>query len=94
MYLSAEDLQTKGVYMNAVDTGWINDENPLERAAAYAQSAGVYVCIHMYAYIHVYMYAYTCVYVCIHMHTYTHVSRNIQTNIHATYIHRISDADR
>jgi hypothetical protein len=41
IHLSAEDLQTKGVYMNAVDTGWINDENPLERAAAYAQSAGV-----------------------------------------------------
>jgi NAD(P)-dependent dehydrogenase (short-subunit alcohol dehydrogenase family) len=24
----ADDLATKGVYMNAVDTGWINDENP------------------------------------------------------------------
>ena len=26
--------------MNAVDTGWINDENPLEKAAAYAEAAG------------------------------------------------------
>lgn len=30
---SAEDLATKHrIYMNSVDTGWINDENPLERA--------------------------------------------------------------
>ena len=46
IHLSAEDLQTKGVYMNAVDTGWINDENPLERAAAYAQSAGA-LCLYI-----------------------------------------------
>ena len=37
---AADDLQTKGVYMNAVDTGWINDENPLEKAAKYAKAAG------------------------------------------------------
>lgn len=30
---SAEDLATKHrIYMNSVDTGWINDENPLEKA--------------------------------------------------------------
>jgi NAD(P)-dependent dehydrogenase (short-subunit alcohol dehydrogenase family) len=30
---SAEDLAKKHrIYMNSVDTGWINDENPLERA--------------------------------------------------------------
>ncbi len=30
---SAEDLaKNHGIYMNSVDTGWINDENPLERA--------------------------------------------------------------
>ena len=32
----AEELATVGVLMNSVDTGWINDENPLERAAATA----------------------------------------------------------
>jgi hypothetical protein len=26
-----------GIYMNAVDTGWINDENPLEKAAKIAK---------------------------------------------------------
>lgn len=31
---SADDLAEKHrIYMNSVDTGWINDENPLERAA-------------------------------------------------------------
>ena len=30
---SAEDLaKNHGIYMNSVDTGWINDENPLEKA--------------------------------------------------------------
>jgi NAD(P)-dependent dehydrogenase (short-subunit alcohol dehydrogenase family) len=30
---SAEDLaKNHRIYMNSVDTGWINDENPLERA--------------------------------------------------------------
>ena len=33
----SEDLAKQGVYMNSVDTGWINDENPLEKAAAYAK---------------------------------------------------------
>jgi hypothetical protein len=27
-------LSKQRVYMNAVDTGWINDENPLEKVAA------------------------------------------------------------
>jgi NAD(P)-dependent dehydrogenase (short-subunit alcohol dehydrogenase family) len=31
---SAPDLAAKHrIYMNSVDTGWINDENPLERAS-------------------------------------------------------------
>ena len=30
---SAPDLQKKDIYMTAVDTGWINDENPLEKAS-------------------------------------------------------------
>ena len=35
---SAEDL-AKGyrIYMNSVDTGWINDENPLEKASKIAK---------------------------------------------------------
>jgi len=36
---SAEDLAKNcRIYMNSVDTGWINDENPLERAARIAKS--------------------------------------------------------
>jgi NAD(P)-dependent dehydrogenase (short-subunit alcohol dehydrogenase family) len=36
---SAEDLATKHrIYMNSVDTGWINDENPLERASKTAKT--------------------------------------------------------
>lgn len=36
---SAEDLATKHrIFMNSVDTGWINDENPLERASKTAQT--------------------------------------------------------
>ena len=34
----AEDLAKSGVYMNSVDTGWINDEKPLEKAAAHAEA--------------------------------------------------------
>ena len=30
---SADALKDEGIYMNSVDTGWINDENPLEKAA-------------------------------------------------------------
>eukprot|EP00976_Prorocentrum_cordatum_P053517 1079716-Prorocentrum_minimum.AAC.1 len=30
---SAEALSKRRVFMNAVDTGWINDENPLHKAA-------------------------------------------------------------
>ena len=30
---SADALKNEGIYMNSVDTGWINDENPLEKAA-------------------------------------------------------------
>jgi NAD(P)-dependent dehydrogenase (short-subunit alcohol dehydrogenase family) len=36
---SAEDLsKSHRIYMNAVDTGWINDENPLERANKTAET--------------------------------------------------------
>eukprot|EP00960_Hanusia_phi_P016791 494546-Hanusia_phi.AAC.1 len=30
----------QGIYMNSVDTGWINDENPLEKAACYQAKSG------------------------------------------------------
>ena len=36
---SAPDLHQKGILMMAVDTGWINDENPLEKAKRQADSA-------------------------------------------------------
>jgi len=32
---SAQDYRNSGIFMTAVDTGWINDEKPLERAAAH-----------------------------------------------------------
>jgi NAD(P)-dependent dehydrogenase (short-subunit alcohol dehydrogenase family) len=36
---SAEDLAKKHrIYMNSVDTGWINDENPLEKASKTAET--------------------------------------------------------
>ena len=36
---SAEDLAKNcRIYMNSVDTGWINDENPLERASKTAKT--------------------------------------------------------
>ncbi|GMF14018.1 unnamed protein product [Phytophthora lilii] len=34
----AEDLSKRRIYMNSVDTGWINDENPLVKAHAHAQA--------------------------------------------------------
>ena len=34
----AEDLAMSGIYMNSVDTGWINDENPLPTAQRIAES--------------------------------------------------------
>ncbi|CAH0482560.1 unnamed protein product [Peronospora belbahrii] len=34
----AEDLSKRRIYMNSVDTGWINDENPLSKAHAYAEA--------------------------------------------------------
>ena len=33
---SAAALAAEGIYMNSVDTGWINDENPLEKAGRLA----------------------------------------------------------
>ena len=33
---SAEALSKRRIFMNAVDTGWINDENPLQKAAEVA----------------------------------------------------------
>ena len=35
---SAEDLTKHRIYMNSVDTGWINDENPLEKASKIAKT--------------------------------------------------------
>lgn len=36
---SAEELATKHrIFMNSVDTGWINDENPLEKASKIAET--------------------------------------------------------
>jgi NAD(P)-dependent dehydrogenase (short-subunit alcohol dehydrogenase family) len=32
--------QEDRIFMTSVDTGWINDENPLERAAATAKASG------------------------------------------------------
>eukprot|EP00290_Baffinella_frigidus_P010286 CAMPEP_0180156888 /NCGR_PEP_ID=MMETSP0986-20121125/25870_1 /TAXON_ID=697907 /ORGANISM="non described non described, Strain CCMP2293" /LENGTH=178 /DNA_ID=CAMNT_0022106215 /DNA_START=1 /DNA_END=534 /DNA_ORIENTATION=- len=37
---SAEDLFKCDILMNSVDTGWINDENPAQKAAAYAKASG------------------------------------------------------
>merc|ERR1719267_262698 len=34
---AAADYAASGIYMNAVDTGWINDENPLGTAARIAK---------------------------------------------------------
>jgi NAD(P)-dependent dehydrogenase (short-subunit alcohol dehydrogenase family) len=34
---SADALKNEGIYMNSVDTGWINDENPLEKASRLAE---------------------------------------------------------
>ncbi|KAG6612517.1 uncharacterized protein IUM83_03414 [Phytophthora cinnamomi] len=34
----AEDLARKGIYMNSVDTGWINDENPRDVAVRIADT--------------------------------------------------------
>ena len=34
----AEDLAAHAILMNSVDTGWINDENPLEKARATAEN--------------------------------------------------------
>ena len=36
----AEDLAKHGIYMNSVDTGWINDENPLPTAQRIAEAHG------------------------------------------------------
>jgi len=35
----AQELAQFQIYMNSVDTGWINDENPLPRAHEYAQAS-------------------------------------------------------
>lgn len=35
---SAQDYAKSGIYMNSVDTGWINDENPLVHASRIAKS--------------------------------------------------------
>lgn len=35
---SAADYATSRIFMTAVDTGWINDENPVEKALATARN--------------------------------------------------------
>ena len=35
---SGEDYAKSGIYMTSVDTGWINDENPLEKAKAHQET--------------------------------------------------------
>ena len=35
----AAELSKQRIYMNSVDTGWINDEKPLHQAHAHAQAA-------------------------------------------------------
>merc|ERR1711865_525221 len=35
---SAQDFAKDHIYMNCVDTGWINDETPLEKAYAHAKA--------------------------------------------------------
>ena len=37
---SGKDFAEDGIYMNSIDTGWINDENPLEKAARLAKEKG------------------------------------------------------
>ena len=37
---SSKDLASEGIYTNSVDTGWINDENPLEKASRLAKEQG------------------------------------------------------
>ncbi|KAI9905308.1 hypothetical protein PsorP6_014002 [Peronosclerospora sorghi] len=34
----AEDFSRKGIYMNSIDTGWINDENPRNVAVCIAEN--------------------------------------------------------
>lgn len=43
----AQDLQERDIFMNSVDTGWINDENPLQKAAAHAAAANFQASAHM-----------------------------------------------
>jgi len=35
---SAQDYAEDGIFMNSVDTGWINDENPVPKAQAHAET--------------------------------------------------------
>jgi NAD(P)-dependent dehydrogenase (short-subunit alcohol dehydrogenase family) len=35
---SAKEMASRNIYMNSVDTGWINDENPLWKASEYAKA--------------------------------------------------------
>eukprot|EP00465_Bigelowiella_longifila_P008934 CAMPEP_0185276016 /NCGR_PEP_ID=MMETSP1359-20130426/55234_1 /TAXON_ID=552665 /ORGANISM="Bigelowiella longifila, Strain CCMP242" /LENGTH=96 /DNA_ID=CAMNT_0027869545 /DNA_START=72 /DNA_END=359 /DNA_ORIENTATION=- len=35
----SSELAKENILMNSVDTGWINDENPIEKAADYAKKS-------------------------------------------------------
>ena len=44
----AQDLCTRSIFMTSVDTGWINDENPLEKAASHAAAANFQVRVYAF----------------------------------------------
>ena len=44
----AQDLRTRSIFMTSVDTGWINDENPLEKAASHAAAANFQVRVYAF----------------------------------------------
>jgi hypothetical protein len=39
----AQELSTRGIFMTSVDTGWINEENPLHKGAAHAAATNFQV---------------------------------------------------
>ena len=45
---SASDYAEDHIFMNAVDTGWINDENPLDKARGIAGVPRVHVCFFLF----------------------------------------------
>ena len=67
------------IYMTAVDTGWINDEKPIELAAKHhkqhnfqVNSAMGHLPSHAHTHIHTHTYTYTHTHTHTHTHTYPH----------------------